>query len=286
MTYKIYAHEANGTPVPGATISVIGADGFTKSAAAADTSGLYVYDDSFSMALADGDTVTALADGYKPASVPYLAGSGRLDVIMEPVAKIDWVPVVIVGGLALGGAYLMGKQRKKVGAAEGGDGGAGFHWQSLIIPVAIIGGGYFLLRTITNTLGLTETADQKAQREASQNALLQTTNDVLKTQSPTLNDAELAALADRIYADLRSPSPLFNTNDADDVVFALGSVGNTADVLKLIQYFGTRSQTLFGIPGPGMTLPQFVRTASHGPDSDQIASLNAGYAAMGINWQW
>lgn len=285
MTYKIYAHEADGTPVPGATISVIGADGFTKSAAAADASGLYVYDDAFSMLLADGDTVTAEAEGYRPTTVPYLSGSGRLDVIMEPVSKIDWVPLAIGGGLILGGAYLLGKQRKKIGAAEGG-GGDGFHWQSLIIPVAIIGGGYFLLRTITNTLGLTETADQRAQREASQNALISTTNDVLKTQSPTMSDAELAALADRVYADLRSPSPLFNTNDADDVVFALGSVGNTADVLKLIQYFGTRSQTLFGIPGPGMTLPQFVRTASHGPDSDQIESLNAGYAAMGINWKW
>jgi len=284
MTYKITVTNLMGDPIPGATVSLVDSGGFTLLAAPTNAAGVYTFDDADVQTLAAGDTFAVSADGYRTGTTPYFAGTQNYVLSLQDEPKVNWTPLLVVGGLALGGAYLVGKQRKKVGAAEGG--GEPFHWQSLIIPVAIIGGGYFLLRTITNTLGLTETAEQKAQREASQNALISTTNDVLKTQSPTLNDAELAALADRIYADLRSPSPLFNTNDADDVVFALGSVGNTADVLKLIQYFGTRSQTLFGIPGPGMTLPQFVRTASHGPDSDQIESLNAGYAAMGINWKW
>lgn len=286
MVYTILVKEqATGNPLPGATVSFTGANGSALGVLTAGPDGVVTFDDGTNPNFVfDGTLVQASASGYAPLSIN--GANLQQSWYFALVKNTNNTMVLLAGaGIALGALYLTHKSGKgKVGAAEGG--GEKVDYGKYILPAGIVVVGYFVIKTVTNTLGLTETADQKAQREASQNALLNTMNTVLKTQSPTMSDAELAALADRIYADLRSPAPLFNTNDADDTVAALGMVQNTADVLKLIQFFGNRSQTLFGIPGPAMTLPQFVRTASHGPDSGQIDSLNAGYTAMGINWQW
>jgi hypothetical protein len=291
MIYSIQVkRQDTGAPLPGAAVTFTSAAGELVGNLSAGSDGRVTFDDTVNPNFVfDGTIVKACATGYACLSINGANLAQDWYFALVPNDTPNYLPY-LVGGAVVGiGMYYLagrpGRRSGRVGAADGG-GSQGPNYAQYVLPVGMVLLGYFVIKQVTNTLGLTETADQKAQREASQNALLTTANQIYATQSPTMSDAEIAALADRIFADLRSPMPLFNNNDPDDVVFALGTVKNTADVLKLITLFGSRSQTLFGIPGPAMTLPQFVRTASHGPDQGQIDSLNAGYAAMGIQWQW
>jgi GH24 family phage-related lysozyme (muramidase) len=286
MIYSIQVkRQDTGALLSGATVSFTSGDGELLGNLITGADGRVTFDDGVNPNFVfDGTKVLASAPGYSSLSIDGSALQPSWYFALVPDTNSVLLPLLLVGaGVGIGAAYLMRSKRRRVGTTEGS---SHTNYAQYILPAGVLVLGYFVVRKFTNALGITETPEEQAQREASQDALLSTTTDVLRTQSPTMSDAALAALADRIYADLRSPVPLFNTNDADDAVAALGTVRNTADLLKLIAFFGTRSQTLFGIPGPAMTLAQFVRTASHGPDQSQIDGLNASYAAAGIQWQW
>ena len=68
--------------------------------------------------------------------------------------------------------------------------------------------------------------------------------------------AEWDIIADTIYNDLKYSA--LNDNKAD-AGYQVTRVKNDADIIYLIQSFGTRQENLFGIPnGSPMTLPQFI----------------------------
>jgi hypothetical protein len=156
--------------------------------------------------------------------------------------------------------------------------------ENLLIAGAVIGVAYLgIIRPVLLKLGIGETAAQKAQRLAQQNALASTFKAAYAKQSPTKSDGEWLIAADTIFNSLRSPMPLFNTNDTDTAGYQIARPQNDADVYKLIEMFGKRSQTLFGIDGPEMSLPEFV---SKEMPADKIATVNNNFSRKGIKFRW
>jgi hypothetical protein len=274
-----------GKALPGATVSFI--NGSTVlGTLTSDSGGKVSFEGSDNPSYLDYNTmIQASMPGYSNSGITGNLIDPTWFFWMAPASSASVLPYIVAGaGLALGAAYLLKKKHGRVGA-EGGP-AEKTDYAKYIIPVGLVAVAYFVVKSITNTLGLTETADQKAQREASQNALTSTANASYSSAPPTQSDAVWSAAADEIYSDLSGSVPLLNMNSPSDAAAILATAKNTSDVLKIIQFFGTRSQTLFGIPGPNMTLPQFVRSATGSLSSDQIAALNAQYTAAGINWQW
>lgn len=293
MTVEGYVYDAGtGDGIPSASISVADVTGNpTGNGVIADTTGHFIYSGS------DLDSAGYLlfsSVGYKTLLAPYAIIFEQGGVQLEQ--KATELPDVVVmpnktknnGGWLAAGTLLAlaiateNKRGGRLGNAESAASGK-TDWTKYILPIGIVGVGYFLVRSITNTLGLTETAEQRKQRQAQQAALQQSRDQVYASYPPTKLDAEWLAIANTIYNDLRSSSPVLNNNDKADAAYQIARAKNQGDVFKLVELFGSRSQTLFGIPGPSMTLPEFIRKELNG---DQLATVNNNYKAKGITWQW
>lgn len=280
---------STGDPIPGASVSVVDASGkSTGEGVAADGNGHFLYSGTV---LDSAGYLLFTSVGYKSLLVPYgivlEQGGVQLEktaqelpgVVVTPSRKKASNGALLAAGTLLVLAKAAEGKGGRIGQAEGGK----TDWTKIILPIGIIGVGYFLVRTITNTLGLTETAEQKKQREQQQGVLQQSQDQVYKQYPLTKTPAEWLAIADIIYNDLRSSSPLFNNNNTDDAGYQIARPKNLADVFKLIEMFGSRQQSIFGITGPSMTLPEFIRKEL---SSDQIATVNNNFTRKGIAWQW
>lgn len=281
---------ATGQPIPGGKVSFY-ADLSKSDPLLAefpvDSTGTMTFDsDDYPVFLLSSTTVRATAPGYADLGITgdALAQSWYFKLVKNPASNTLLYVGLGVGATLLA-VHLFKKGNRRVGAAAAAP-REKTDYSKWIIPIGAVGLGYFVLKSITNTLGLTETADQKAQREASQAALTNAANSSYAITPPTQSDAVWSAAADSIYSDLSGSLPLLNFNSPSDAADILDTAQNTSDVLKIIQFFGTRSQTLFGIPGPNMTLPQFVRSGTGSFSNDRIDALNQSYAAKGINWKW
>jgi hypothetical protein len=152
--------------------------------------------------------------------------------------------------------------------------------EKYIVPV--IGGiaAFMVLNKILMALGLSKGANQQAVDNARDAALAKALADAQKKQASTKTDAEWSAIADTIYTDLRYSSLDDNKADAG---YQLSRVKNDTDVFKLISFFGTRTEYLFGLPTMEGGLPEFVRSNLSTGDIDII---NDNYRRKGISFRW
>jgi len=154
--------------------------------------------------------------------------------------------------------------------------------QKLLLYTAIGGGAYFLiLKPILIKLGVLKSALELEQDYTQKVNIDAYINNSIKTQTPTKSKGEWQIIADQIYNDLKFSGIADNKSDAG---YQVARVQNDADIATLIQVFGMRQESFFGINIGGLqNLPQFI---IGNLDKSTIAKINDNYARKNIKFRF
>jgi len=154
--------------------------------------------------------------------------------------------------------------------------------QKLLLYVAIGGGAYFLvLKPLLVKLGILKSTLELQQEQSQKENIDAYVNNSLKTQTPTKSKGEWQIIADQIYNDLKFSGIADNKSDAG---YQISRVQNDADIALLIQIFGMRQESFFGINTGGLqNLPQFI--IGNLSKSD-IAKINDNYSRKNIKFRF
>lgn len=154
--------------------------------------------------------------------------------------------------------------------------------QKLLLYTAIGGGAYFLiLKPLLIKLGVLKSALELEQDYTQKVNIDAYINNSIKTQTPTKSKGEWQIIADQIYNDLKFSGIADNKSDAG---YQIARVQNDADIATLIQVFGMRQESFFGINIGGLqNLPQFI---IGNLDKSEIAKINDNYARKNIKFRF
>jgi len=154
--------------------------------------------------------------------------------------------------------------------------------QKLLLYTAIGGGAYFLiLKPLLIKLGILKSALELEQDYSQKVNIDAYINNSIKTQTPTKSKGEWQIIADQIYNDLKFSGIADNKSDAG---YQVARVQNDADIATLIQVFGMRQESFFGINIGGLqNLPQFI---IGNLDKSEIAKINDNYARKNIKFRF
>jgi hypothetical protein len=154
--------------------------------------------------------------------------------------------------------------------------------QKLLLYAAIGGGAYFLiLKPLLIKLGVLKSALELEQDYSQKVNIDAYINNSIKTQTPTKSKGEWQIIADQIYNDLKFSGIADNKSDAG---YQVARVQNDADIATLIQVFGMRQESFFGVNIGGLqNLPQFI---IGNLDKSEIAKINDNYARKNIKFRF
>jgi hypothetical protein len=154
--------------------------------------------------------------------------------------------------------------------------------QKLILYAGVGVGAYFLiLRPILIKLGIVKSPLEQLQEKSQKENIESYIDNSLKLQNPTKSKGEWQIIANQIYNDLKFSGIADNKSDAG---YQVARVQNDADIALLIQVFGLRQESFFGINTGGLqNLPQFI--IGNLSNSD-IAKINDNYARKGIKFRF
>jgi hypothetical protein len=154
--------------------------------------------------------------------------------------------------------------------------------QKIITYAAVAGGAYFLvLRPLLVKLGIVKSGAEIMQEQLQQQNISDYVNQSLAKQTPTKSKGEWQLIADNIYNDLKFSGIADNKSDAG---YQVARVQNDADIATLIQVFGLRQESFFGINTGGLqNLPQFI---IGNLSKSAIATINDNYARKGIKFRF
>ena len=156
------------------------------------------------------------------------------------------------------------------------------HTQKLLLYTAIGGGAYFLiLKPLLIKLGILKSALELEQDYSQKVNIDAYINNSIKTQTPTKSKGEWQIIADQIYNDLKFSGIADNKSDAG---YQVARVQNDADIATLIQVFGMRQESFFGVNIGGLqNLPQFI---IGNLDKSEISKINDNYARKNIKFRF
>ena len=154
--------------------------------------------------------------------------------------------------------------------------------QKLLLYTAIGGGAYFLiLKPLLIKLGILKSALELEQDYSQKVNIDAYINNSIKTQTPTKSKGEWQIIADQIYNDLKFSGIADNKSDAG---YQVARVQNDADIATLIQVFGMRQESFFGVNIGGLqNLPQFI---IGNLQKSEIAKINDNYARKNIKFRF
>jgi len=154
--------------------------------------------------------------------------------------------------------------------------------QKLLLYTAIGGGAYFLiLKPLLIKLGVLKSALELEQDYTQKVNIDAYINNSIKTQTPTKSKGEWQIIADQIYNDLKFSGIADNKSDAG---YQVARVQNDADIATLIQVFGMKQESFFGVNIGGLqNLPQFI---IGNLDKSEIAKINDNYARKNIKFRF
>ena len=154
--------------------------------------------------------------------------------------------------------------------------------QKLLLYTAIGGGAYFLiLKPLLIKLGILKSPLELEQDYSQKVNIDAYINNSIKTQTPTKSKGEWQIIADQIYNDLKFSGIADNKSDAG---YQVARVQNNADIATLIQVFGMRQESFFGVNIGGLqNLPQFI---IGNLDKSEIAKINDNYARKNIKFRF
>jgi len=154
--------------------------------------------------------------------------------------------------------------------------------KKLLLYTAIGGGAYFLiLKPLLIKLGVLKSTLELEQDYTKKVNIDAYINNSIKTQTPTKSKGEWQIIADQIYNDLKFSGIADNKSDAG---YQVARVQNDADIATLIQVFGMRQESFFGVNIGGLqNLPQFI---IGNLDKSTIAKINDNYARKNIKFRF
>lgn len=154
--------------------------------------------------------------------------------------------------------------------------------QKLLLYAAIGGGAYFLiLRPLLIKLGVIKSSLELKQDQSQKENIDGYIESSLKNQTPTKSKGEWQIIADQIYNDLKFSGIADNKSDAG---YQVARVQNDADIALLIQAFGMRQESFFGINTGGLqNLPQFI---IGNLDKSEISKINDNYSRKNIKFRF
>lgn len=154
--------------------------------------------------------------------------------------------------------------------------------QKLLLYAAIGGGAYFLLlKPLLIKLGILKSSLELQQDYTQKENIDSYINNSIRTQTPTKSKGEWQIIADQIYNDLKFSGIADNKSDAG---YQVARVQNDADIATLIQAFGMRQESFFGINTGGLqNLPQFI---IGNLDKSEIVKINNNYARKNIKFRY
>ena len=154
--------------------------------------------------------------------------------------------------------------------------------QKLLLYTAIGGGAYFLiLRPLLIKIGVLKSTLELQQEKSQQENIENYITNSLKNNTPTKSKGEWQIIADQIYNDLKFSGIADNKSDAG---YQVARVQNDADIALLIQAFGMRQESFFGINTGGLqNLPQFI---IGNLDKSEISKINDNYARKNIKFRF
>ena len=154
--------------------------------------------------------------------------------------------------------------------------------QKLLLYAAIGGGAYFLiLKPILIKLGILKSSLELQQEKSQQENIDGYIKSSLSNQTTTKSKGEWQIIADQIYNDLKFSGIADNKSDAG---YQIARVQNDADIATLIQVFGMRQESFFGVNIGGLqNLPQFI---VGNLDKSEIAKINNNYARKNIKFRY
>jgi len=154
--------------------------------------------------------------------------------------------------------------------------------QKLLLYAGIGAGAYFLiLKPLLIKLGVVKSPLEQQQEKSQIENIDNYINNSLKIQNPTKSKGEWQIIANQIYNDLKFSGIADNKADAG---YQVSRVQNDADIAVLIQVFGMRQESFFGINTGGLqNLPQFI---IGNLNKNDIAKINDNYARKGIKFRF
>ena len=154
--------------------------------------------------------------------------------------------------------------------------------QKILLYAAIGGGAYFLiLRPLLIKIGVLKSTLELQQEKSQQENIENYITNSLKNNTPTKSKGEWQIIADQIYNDLKFSGIADNKSDAG---YQVARVQNDADIATLIQVFGMRQESFFGVNIGGLqNLPQFI---IGNLDKSEIAKINDNYARKNIKFRF
>jgi hypothetical protein len=196
-------------------------------------------------------------------------------------------------GAAGVGALLLFSGKKKVSSVSGFDINK-IQLEKYIVPVALVGGGYFLYKKLfgttldnaisTNNNTVSQTNASGVQASIDANAK--------NGGTTTITDAQAAGLANTIASIGLNGSIPLSQSDQDSVKWSIIQANTLGDLLLIIKNFGTRkfntggdwtACSWFALGCPSLDLPTFVKTYLNG---STIADINIYLADQSINYQF
>jgi len=166
-------------------------------------------------------------------------------------------------------------------------------WEKLVIPAAVIGGGYLVYKKFFAGGSISPQTSQNNQTiQDNQNSVASTISQLQNSGSnQTISDAQAAGIADSIWS-IGSGSSL-TTAQQDQIRYLVMQANTTLDLLAIIKAFGVKKINtntfflnlcyLFGINCQSIDLPGYLKIAL---SSDEISELNQYLIAQNINYQF
>lgn len=203
------------------------------------------------------------------------------NVGMNPFTEINGTGLAVLGCLACASAL------PKSGGAIGK-----FDWQSLIVPAAVVVGGYLLLKKTGLFSGpLTGTGQNNSQASAATQAANQASLNAATNQGipQTITTSQAASLANDIFTQGILSTPNL-TQIKQDIIQA----NTLTDLLQIISQFGTRQVNtgnaftlcaLANINCQSVDMATFVRLVFQN-DSADLQEINQYLSAQQINYQF
>jgi len=154
--------------------------------------------------------------------------------------------------------------------------------QKILLYTGVGVGAYFLiLKPLLIKLGVVKSPLEEQQEKSQKENIENYVQISLTNQTPTKTKGEWQIIADQIYNDLRFSGVADNKSDA---FYQIQRVKNDADIALLIQIFGMRQESFFGISVGGLqSLPQFI--ISNLSNSD-ISKINDNYSRKNIKFRF
>lgn len=150
----------------------------------------------------------------------------------------------------------------------------------IVVGILVIVFLFVFGKKILEALGLIESEEVKKARKAAQQVFNNSAADILNHMSPTMNDAQIKTLSDNIYNDLNGAEIFENTTQA---ITHLSQVGNDADMVRLIQIWGVKPDTVFGYNTGDKDFTTFI---DDNLDRGTLNQINNVYKNKGITFKF